>query len=393
MSRNLQYRSLTFAFVICSALLLNACQKQQGGPPGGMPAAEVTVLSVQAQNVPLSFEYTAQTTGSREIEVRARVTGIIEKRNYREGALVKPGQSLFTLDQAPFQTALARAQAELTGAEAKRAQAERNVTRLKPLHEAKAVSQKEYDDALSTAEVSLAELKAAQARVNEARLNLEYTKVESPISGVSSRALRSEGSLVSGPDVLLTTITQLDPMYVSFGIPDSEHLKWRRDVEVGKMTLPQDGRFDVSVKLEDGTTYSKQGKLNFSDVRINSSTGTSEARAELPNSELKLRSGQFVRVMLNGAARNNAILVPQRAVLDGPQGKFVYLVGADSKAEPRPIEVGDWHGDQWIINNGLKPGDQVIIDGIAKIFMPGTPVKIADPSAKPVTPEEKSSKK
>ncbi|MGH8698962.1 MAG: efflux RND transporter periplasmic adaptor subunit, partial [Burkholderiales bacterium] len=227
--------------------------------------------------------------------------------------------------------------------------------------------------------------KSARARVNEARLNLEYTRVEAPITGVASRAVASEGTLVSGPSVLLTTVTQTDPMYVIFGIPDRERLAIRRDVDAGRLNLPENGRFKASLKLADGTTYARSGVLGFTDVRVNAQTGTSEARAELPNPAGVLRAGEFVRVTLEGAVRPAAIVLPQRAVLEGPQGKFAYVVNAESKAEPRPLQVGAWNGNGWIIDAGLRPGDRVIVDGVLKIG-PGAPVTVADADSAPPVP-------
>jgi len=369
------------AVALAAILLLGACGKQ-AAPPGGFPTAEVSVITVQPQNVLAPFEYTGQTLGSREVEVRARVNGILLSRNYVEGGTVKRGQSLFSIDPAPFEAVVARADADVASAEARLAQARRNAARLKPLLAEKAVSRKEHDDAVSAEQVGEADAKAARARLQEARLNLGYTKVESPIGGIASRAQRSEGSLVSGPEVLLTTVTQLDPMWVSFGISDGEHLRLAKEAEAGRLVLPADGRFEVSVKLADGSVYAKTGRMSFSDIRISAQTGTSEARAEIPNPKGTLRPGQFVRVTLTGATRPNAILIPQRAVLEGPQGKFVYVVSADSKAEARPVEVGEWAGSDWIIIGGLKQGERVIIDGVMKIG-PGAPVKVADPAAKP----------
>jgi membrane fusion protein (multidrug efflux system) len=228
-------------------------------------------------------------------------------------------------------------------------------------------------------------LKAARARLTEATLNLKYARVEAPITGVAGRALRSEGNYVSGPEVLLTTVTQVDPMYVLFGVSDQERLRLDREVEAGRLILPENGAFTVSVKLAEGSVYANSGKLNFSDVRISGTTGTSEARAELPNPNGLLRPGQFVRVILNGAQRPGAILVPQRAVLEGPKGKFVYVVDKDSKAEARLVEVGDWQNDEWIIAAGLNPGDKVIVDGVMKI-RPGVPVQVAITNAPGAAP-------
>jgi membrane fusion protein (multidrug efflux system) len=365
------------------ALALAACgpsgDDKKGGPGGGMPPTEVSVMTVATQTLPVTFEYTGQTLGSREVEVRARVTGILLARHFKEGAAVKKGESLFLLDQAPFLAAAARAEADVGAAEARLTQARRNAARLKPLAAERAVSQKEYDDAVSAEAIGDADLKAARARLTEARLNLSYTKVEAPIGGIAGRAQRSEGTLVSGPDVLLTTVTQVDPIWVSFGIPDSEQLRLNSEAQAGRLELPKNGRFEVSVKLSDGSVYAQTGRLNFSDVRVSGATGTSETRVELPNPKGELRPGQFVRVTLKGATRPAAITVPQRAVMEGPQGKFVYVVGAESKAEPRPVQVGEWHGEDWIISSGLKAGERVIVDGTAKIFFPGAPVVVADP--------------
>lgn len=351
-----------------------------GGQQHGMPPAQVSVMTVEPRTLPATFEYTGQTLGSREVEVRARVTGILQKRNFTEGGPVTQGQSLFTIDPAPFIAAAARAEADLAGASARLEQARKNAGRMKPLFADNAVSQKEFDDASSAEAIAEADQKAARARLTEANLNLLYTKVESPISGVAGRAQRSEGSLVSGPDVLLTSVTQVDPIWVSFGISDNDQQRINAEREAGRLVAPKDGNFEVTLKLADGTVYTQQGKLNFSDVRVSGATGTSETRAELPNPKGVLRPGQFVRVTLKGATRPNAITVPQRSVLEGPQGKFVYVVSADSKAEPRPVQVGDWIGDDWIINSGLKPGDKVIVDGTARIFAPNSPVVVADPA-------------
>jgi membrane fusion protein (multidrug efflux system) len=378
---------LSLGAAALSLALLSACGQSNGqdkgghGGPGGMPAAEVNAITVEPKTFPVSYEYVGQTAGSREVEVRARVTGILMSRNFKEGGRVEKGQSLYTIDPAPFQAVLARAEADVAAAEARQEQAARNAARLKPLYAEKAVSQKEYDDAASGEAIGTADVKAARARLQEARLNLSYTKVESPAAGVASRSNRSEGSLVSGPEVLLTTVMQVDPIWVNFGIPDNEAARLQKEVEAGRLALPKNG-FEVQLRLADGSLYGKTGRLNFSDVRINPSTGTREARAELPNPNGgALRPGQFVRVLLNGATIPNATAVPQRAVLESPQGgKFVYVIDEKGSAQPRPVEVGSWAGDAWIVTSGLKGGEKVITDGVMKIG-PGAPVKVAQ--AKP----------
>lgn len=359
------------------ALTLAACGKGEGGP-GGHPGmggpVPVSTVTVQPESFPVTLEYAAQTLGSREVEVRARVTGILEKRNYKEGGLVKAGQSLFTIDPAPFEAAVAKAEADVAAAEARHAQAKRDAGRLQPLLATKAISQKEFDDATSADSIAAADLQAARARLKEARLNLGWTKVESPIAGVASRSLKSEGSLVSGPDVLLTTVSQTDPMHVLFGIADNERLKLRQEAEAGRLRWPEGGRFTVSVKMSDGSEYNQTGATDFADVRISRDTGTSEMRAEIPNPSLILKPGQFVRVKLTGATRDGAFRIPQRAVLEGPQGKFVFIVGKENKADMKKVEVSEWSGGDIIVTNGLNAGDQVIVDGVVKLG-PGAPVQ------------------
>jgi len=248
-SRSPSRRRLRVALPLALALLATGC-KPQNGPPGGFPTPVVSVVTVEAKDVPVTYEHVAQTAGFREVEVRARVTGILLKRNYKEGGAVRQGESLFTIDPEPFRVALARAEADLGVAEARLAQAKREAERLKPVTAARAASQKELDDAASAEQVARAEVNSVRARLNEAKLNLEYTRVESPISGIASRALASEGTLVSGPSVLLTTVTQTDPMYVLFGVPDREFLAMRRDIDAGRLKLPENGRLKATERAQ-----------------------------------------------------------------------------------------------------------------------------------------------
>jgi membrane fusion protein (multidrug efflux system) len=378
------HAAVVLASIAAASMALVACgdksHAQGGGHAGGPPPAVVSVLAVAASNIAMSYEYVGQTAGSRDVEVRARVAGILLKRNFTEGGNVKKGQSLYSLDPAPFQAALNRADADVAAAEARLAQTTRTLARLKPLWDARAVSQREYDDAASAEQVARADVKGAQARRAEAALNLAWTRVESPLSGAVGRSQVSEGTLVAGPNTLLTTLTQTDPVKVRFGIADTDQMKWRSEVAAGQLKLPPHEAFTVEVKLADGSTYPRKGKLLFSDTRVSGNTGTVEAEAEVPNPDGVLKPGQFVRVRLSGANRPQAITVPTRAVLEGPQGRFVYTV-ADNKAVPKPVQVGDQIGDQWVINQGLNAGDQVIVDGMARIFFPGAPVQIAQAPA------------
>ncbi|HUG23745.1 efflux RND transporter periplasmic adaptor subunit [Piscinibacter sp.] len=371
-------RAVTLAGVVLLSAALAACGQAQGEAEGqgGPPPAAVAVEQVRTADVPAVYDYVGQAAGSRDIEVRARVAGILVKRNFDEGAPVKKGQSLYSLDAAPFEAALARADADVAAAEARLAQASRTLARLKPLWEARAVSQRDFDDAASAEQIVRADLKGAQARRAEAALQLRYTRVEAPIRGMAGRSQVSEGTLVAGPEMLLTTVTQTDPIKVRFGIADTDQMRWRSEVEAGQLRLPAHGAFDVEVRLADGRVVSRRGKLVFSDTRVSGNTGTVEAEAELPNPDGALKPGQFVRVRLLGATRPNAVKVPTRAVLEGPQGKFVYVM-ADGKALPKPVEVGDQLADGWIVTKGLAAGDAVIVDGMARIFFPGAPVVLA----------------
>src|SRR6267143_1510025 len=372
------------------ALALAACSPSngapdkgghKGGPGAGMPPPEVTAVTVAPQALPATFEYVGQTAGSREVEVRARVAGILLKRNFTEGAPVRQGQSLYTVDPAPFE-------ADVGAAEARLEQARKNAARLKPLYAEKAVSQKDYDDTVSAEEIGAADVKAARARLTEARLNLSYTKVEAPVSGITGRSMRQEGSLISGPDALLTSITQVDPIWVNFGVPDNEQAQIQKEVQAKQLALPKDGNFEVALRRADGSLYEKTGRLNFADVRVSPQTGTRETRAELPNPGGALKPGEFVRVILRGATRPNAVTVPQRAVLEGPQGKFVYVVSEKNQAEPRPVEAGERAGQSWVITGGLKPGDRVIVDGVMRLG-PGAPVRIAEAKPEAAKPAAK----
>ena len=394
------HRRLFVVSLVSLAAILAGCNRQPQGA-GGMPAfppAEVTTITVQPTSYPVAFEYVGQGVGSKDAEVRARVTGIVERRLYEEGSTVKAGQPLFQIDPRPYQAQLASAEAEIARAQAEKSRAEREVQRMRPLAERKAIGQKEADDAQSQAELANAAIQSAEAKATEARLNLSYTRVTAPISGVTDRADVSEGSLANGNQTLLTKISQVDPIWVSFSISENERLKLQRARAEGKLKIPGgtngNGGYQVEIKLADGSTFPRTGRINFSDARVNPQTGTSEFRATVPNADGALRPGQFLRVVLRGAERPDAIAVPQVAVMEGPQGKFVYVLGKNEKgvdvATPRPIVAGDWTTVEgrnlWIIESGLKPGDTVIIDGIAKL-MPGAPVKVgaAPPAGAPAT--------
>jgi membrane fusion protein (multidrug efflux system) len=401
-------RALTLVISIAAtAVALTACGKANGedkGGKGGFPPAPVSVQEVKTTTVPIRFEYVGQTAGSKEAEVRARVQGILEKRTYQEGSKVGAGQTLFVLDSRPYEAQMQAAEADLARAQAQYAQAKRNFDRVKPLAGSNALSQREFDEATSNEESGAAAVKQAQAKLTEARLNLGYTRVSSPVTGWASRAQKSEGSLVSpGADSLLATVSQLDPLYVNFSLSEAERLRLTKLISSGELKAPnandaaaKNGEKSpltgatVALKLSDGTVYDRKGRLTFVNPAINTATGAFEARAELPNADAALRPGQFVRVIVEGAVRPNTIIVPQRAVMDGPQGKFVFVTGKgqDGKTDvalPRPVTLGEWvevdGQQQWIVESGLKPGDVVVTDGTAKLFpIPGgAPIMLGPP--------------
>jgi membrane fusion protein (multidrug efflux system) len=389
-------RGLAVAAV--AGLLLAGCGR--GGPPqagpGGFPPAPVTLMEVKPRVVPVRFEYVGQTAGSREAEVRARVQGILEKRSYQEGGYVQAGQTLFVIDPKPYAAQAEQAAAALAQAAAQLTQARRNLERQQSLMASGMTTRRDLDDAESAVETAAATVKLAQARLTEAKLNLSYSVVTAPVSGYASRALKSEGSLVSpGEDSLLTTVSQLDPIYVNFSVSESERLRVDREIAEGRLRIPdvERGGQAVSLKLADGTTFPRQGRLAFIDARINPATGAFDARATVPNPDRTLRPGQFVRVSIEGAERPNAIVLPQRAVLDGPQGKFVYVAVKSAEgrdvALPRTVAVGDWvelEGERlWIVESGLKAGELVVVEGMGKLFpVPGgAPIMLGPPPGAP----------
>ncbi|MEO8847929.1 MAG: efflux RND transporter periplasmic adaptor subunit [Casimicrobiaceae bacterium] len=363
------------------ALTLAACGQHPQQGFHGFPPAHVTVQKVVAKSLPVAFEYTGQTIGSKDVEVRARVNGIVEKRTFDEGKPVKAGQLLFVIDAKPYEAIVEVARADLARAQAQKAQADREAARLKPLAERHAIGQKEADDAQSNAELADASIKSSQAKLDSALLDLGYTRVVSPISGLSSRAQVSEGALATAYQTLLTVVSQVDPIWIRFNIAENDQLRINNAVAQGKLSLPANNAYDVTIRLSDGSLFPRKGHINFSDTRVNPGTGTYELRAEIPNKDLALKPGQFVRVTLAGAMRKDAITVPQVAVLDGTQGKFVYVAGKDKDGKdvalPRPVVLGDWvdatGGNLYTLESGLQPGDAVIIDGVAKLA-PGAPI-------------------
>jgi membrane fusion protein (multidrug efflux system) len=348
-------------------LTLAACNKgdarQESSAP---PPLQVGVLQVAPKSVPVEFEAVGRTEGSREIQVRARVAGILERQLYAEGDSVKAGAPLFRIERAPFEIELAQARAALAQERAKGELAQQEVARLKGLADRRAISQREADQAISAAKQSDASVDMAEARVRQAELNLSYTSVDAPIGGISGRAQQSIGSLLTpGQDSsLLTTITRADPLWVRFALSEQEFAALRSS----GARAPE-----VRLELADGSRYPAAGKLNFAGSTVDAQLGTVQMRAEIANPKLGLLPGQYVKVHVVSGTRE-AIVVPQTAVLQDQGGRFVWLAGADGKALQRPIKVGPWVGGGWVVLEGLKPGDPVIVDNVIRL-RPGTPVR------------------
>lgn len=385
--QSLRESSIPNAFVRASLFgvalltLLNGCSG--GGSaqaPAAMPAVPVTVQEAVPARIPATIEAVGQTEGAREIEVRARVGGILQKRVYEEGAAVRAGQVLFQIDRAPFEIALAQARAALAEQRAKLQQAEREAVRLKDLIEQRAISQREYDDATSNSALARAALQGAKAKIREAELNLSYTTVTAPVSGLSGRAARSEGALVdTTANSLLTTIVQANPMWVRFSVADADLAKLRT---VG---ASQDPFKEISLILPDGKPYAGKGKLNFTANQVDTQLSTVQLRATFENTDAKLLPGQFVRVRLVTGERDGVFLVPQSAVQQGDRGAFVYVVGKESKAEMRPVQTGEWQGSNWVILSGLQAGERVILDNLLKV-RPGATIKSEPAGNTPAPP-------
>ena len=343
-------------------------------------SAEVTVLTVEARDVPVSGEYVAQTQSSRLVNIQARVSGFLERRVYTEGAMVREGDTLFLMDQKPFKVQLEQAEAALARQKAAMETAKANLARVKPLAELDALSQKDLDDATGQYESYAAAVDQAKAQVESAKLNLSYTVITSPVTGITSFAQQTEGTYISQQNSLLTTVAVLSPMWVNFSLSENEIQTLRDQEKRGLMRTPRDKNYVVEIILVDGSLYPHTGRITFADSSFNAQTGTFLIRASVDNPKGVLLPNQYVRVRVKGAIRPNAILVPQRAIQQSSKGHIVWVV-KEGKAEARPVTVGDWNGDEWFVFEGLKAGEQVVVDG-GLLLSPGMPVTVK-PSSKP----------
>ncbi|QOY93540.1 efflux RND transporter periplasmic adaptor subunit [Massilia sp. UMI-21] len=366
------------AGTLVAIALLSGCGKKDaapaaGGPGGGMPAPEVGVITTRYEPVALLTELPARAEPVRTSQVRARVDGVVLKRLFNEGSEVKQGQSLYQIDPAPYQARLAAAQADVGSAQATLNQATAQAERYKPLVEANAISKQEYTNAVAAQKQAEAALAAARAQVRIAQINAGYANVYAPISGRIGRSLVTEGALVSAAQATeMALIQQTDPMYLNITQSASELQRLRKQAGGNVKDAP------VSVILDDGTELATKGRLLFSDVTVDPSTGQVSLRATVPNPGNALLPGQYVRVRLAQAELPNGIVVPQQAVTrGGPQGDTLMVVGPDNKPAPRVVKIGSQQGANWIVTDGLKEGERVMVDGFQKLQMlpPGTPVK------------------
>ena len=349
-----------------------------GGPPGGgMPPATVGVVTVQPGPVPLATELPGRLEAWRVAQVRARVPGIVARRQFTEGAQVSAGQPLFLLDAAAFQAAVASAEATVARADAGVAQAQAQLQRNQPLAEARAISAQEWLQTQTTLKLAQAEAATARAALQTARINLAYTAIKAPISGRIGRALVTEGALVGQGDATqLAVIQQTHPLYVNFSQSAADALRLRRAFDSGQLKRvggSTGGAAEIRVVLDDGSDYPLPGKLLFADPTVDAATGQVSLRAELPNPQGLLLPGLFVKVRLVQATSENAIRLPQQAVTRSGTGDTVLVVGADNKPAPRKITVGGSQGADWVVTGGLAAGERVIVDGFQKM-MPGAPV-------------------
>ena len=355
--------------------------------PQAPAPAEVTTLKIVRQDVPISFEYVGQTQSTQQVQVRARVDGFLDKRVYVEGSLVKEGDVMFLQDPKPFQASLDAAKGALGEQQAALQVANENLARVKPLAKLNALSQKDLDDATGSQQRATAAVYTAKANVQTAQLNLGYTTIYAPVTGLSSYAKVQDGAYLSSANSLLTYVSKIDSLWVNFSISEDDMLQKRKDREMGLVRTPRQEDFVVELILSDGSVFPHKGRITFANADYNVQTGTWLLRATVPNPDYTLRPGQFVNVRVSGAVRVNAIMVPQTAVLQGAKGHFVMVVDKDGRVQPRPVEVGPWHGNEWFITGGLAAGDVVVTDGVARLA-PGAPVKIVAtlPSAAPAAP-------
>jgi membrane fusion protein (multidrug efflux system) len=385
--RRRPWRGLFFALIACiTVFAASGCKKQGGATSEERGPIEVTVATVTPTDTPVTFEYVAQVQSSRQVNIQARVNGFLDKRVYTEGAIVKEGQTLFLMDQKPFKAQLDQAKAALAQQDAALEVASKNLARVKPLAAANALSQKELDDATGQFHAASAAVAQAKAVVEQAGLNLSYTVIKSPVDGITSYAQQADGAYLSPGNSQLTTVAVMSPTYINFSVSENDRLKHHDEIAKGLLREPKSQNYIAEIVLADGSIFPHQGEVTFLNPMFNPQTGTFLVRVTVDNHENWLRPNEYVRVRVKGAVRPDAILVPQRAVQQSPKGHFVWVVGNDNKAEPRPVTLGDAYGNDWFIYDGLRSGDKVVVDG-ALTLRAGASVKIVPAIEKTTAPK------
>jgi membrane fusion protein (multidrug efflux system) len=349
---------------ISSLFCLSGCHK---AARPAMPPIPVTVIRVEPQTIPANFEYIGVGESSHIVELRARVEGYLQSIDYKEGGFVTAGDPMFVLDRRPFIASVDSAKGALAQKKAVLWNAEQTKARMVPLYKQNAVSQRDLDNAISDQLSAQANVETAQADLDQANLNLGFASLSAPVTGIASQAKYREGALISpGEQSLLTTIYVLDPIWVNFSIAERDLLQFRQDIKAGRLVWPKDMNFEIEAILSDGTVVPATGFIDFTNPALQQNTGTMSIRSVLPNPNFLIYPGQFVRVVVKGGTRPNAMLVPQTAVIQGESGTFVYVVES-GQARAQPVKAGAWYKDYWIINEGLKSGDVVITIGVNKI--------------------------
>lgn len=384
-------RWLGLGCVAVSLVWLSACSDGQSQTAGNAPPpAEVGVVTVKLQTVPMVAELPGRLEASRVAQVRARVAGVVHKRVFTEGSDVKAGQVLYQIDAGTYQATLESARAAQAKAEANLSQASALVERYQPLQAAKAISPQEFLNAQVAQRQAQADVASAKAAVKNAQINLGYTTVTAPISGRVGRALVTEGALVGqGEATPLAVVQQINPLFVNFTQPASEALKLQRALSAGQLRQAAGGAASVRVLLDDGSEYPVRGRLLFTDLSVDSTSGQVALRAEIPNPQAALLPGLYVRVRLEQAQVEGGALVPQQSVTRSATADTVMVVDAQGNVTPRPVKLGGALGNQWVVLSGLKEGEQVMADGFQKL-RPKTPVK-AVPWLPPVAPQAAAS--
>ncbi len=377
-------KSVGAAFLVVS--LLSACG-DKAAPPAQLPEAAYVTIAPEKRAV--ENELPGRLESYRTAEVRASVPGIVLKRTFEEGAFVKQGQVLFKIDPRSYQASVQNAKASLSRAEANKVQADLKLKRYKPLVEINAISKQEYDDAIAAAKQASADVEAARATLVNNKLNLEYATVTAPISGRIGRAMVTEGALVGQNDAtLLATIQQINPIYLNLTQSSAELLKLRQMMQSGALKDTEKSGLKVTMVMEDGSIYPHTGKLLFSDISVDPTTGELALRALFPNPDNMLLPGMFVRARLEQAVNENAITVPQQAVQHTNDGSQVIVINQENKAEIRKVKTSSAIGNRWLVTEGLQPGDRVIVEGLQKVRpgSPVNPVEWSDPQAAAKTP-------